>query len=99
MKRTALALLMTVVVFAASGLAEPAKAQAAPGYFSFSVGGPGYGVGYGAYPPYGPNPYFVPPGPRYYAGYPYGYNPYRVAPYGAYYRPPHHCHYGPRYPY
>lgn len=56
MKRTMLTLMAVAAMFVAVGAANPQRAEAAPGYFSYSVGAPAY------------YPYSY---PTYYASYPY----------------------------
>jgi hypothetical protein len=103
MKRMAVAMGIVVAGLLASGTVAPRVAQAAPGFFSFSVGGPGYAANY-AYGPAVPYGVYGPPPmpPRYFAGYP-GPGAYRGR---ACYPPPPprpHCGYrpayGPRWPY
>jgi hypothetical protein len=87
-------MVIAVAVVAMVGIGGVAKAQAAPGYFNFSIGGPGYGpagysASFGTYAPAapyvaGPSCGAVPYGAGY-GGVPYV-APY-VRPYGAYYRP------------
>ncbi|HEY4313524.1 MAG TPA: hypothetical protein VGN12_28995 [Pirellulales bacterium] len=95
MRRALMAMMVVGVLVVATGLADPRVVQAAPGYFNFSIGTPGYNFGYsGGYPgvaPYGyAAPYAYPapvaPQPYFYGGVPYGAPRYGYpAPYGAYY--------------
>jgi hypothetical protein len=103
MKRYVGPMLIAVALVAVVCVGGVEKAQAAPGFFSFSVGSPGYGpagysAAYGSYPQ--PLPYYAPVprcGPSPFGPVPYGVG-YGPAAYGAYYRPfgptPYYGHYG-----
>jgi|GEM_PF-6917153 len=93
MKRYVGPLLAAAAVLAVVGVGGVSTAKAAPGFFSFSVGNPGYGGGgysayYGAYPQPQPQPFYAQPhcSPPQYGPAPWM-GGYRGMPYGAHYRP------------
>jgi len=91
MRRVMLTVATVAAVFVGAGLIDAQRAEAAPGYFNFSVGTPAY-YPYGGYPYYASYPYSAPVVPQAYvaAGVPvgvrYAYPAYRYYP-GYYGRP------------
>ncbi|HEY2840226.1 MAG TPA: hypothetical protein VGJ26_13810 [Pirellulales bacterium] len=88
MRRYVGPMLIAVAMIAVVGIGGVEKAQAAPGFFSFSVGSPGYGpagysASFGAYP----QPYY-PPVPS------CGVTPYGAVPYASVYGPAAYGAYG-----
>jgi hypothetical protein len=68
MRRAVWTMMVVGVLVAATGFANPTVARAAPGYFNFSVGTPGYNLGYGYA---APAPYVYPVAPQPYVAQPY----------------------------
>lgn len=93
MRRYVGAMVIAVAMVAVVGIGGVAKAQAAPGFFNFSIGNNGYGpAGYSAsFGSFAPQvPYCAPQpgcGPAIPYGAGYGAVPYVARPYGAFYRP------------
>jgi hypothetical protein len=97
MRRYVGAMVVAAAMIAVVGVAGVSKAQAAPGFFNFSIGNSGYGpagysASFGSYAPAPPVPYCAPrpicgpvPYGAAYGGVPYM-GGYRGPAYGAYYR-------------